>query len=60
MLPPKTFNEGDKVEMLTGTFANFIATVDTNDPNRRIWVLIEFMGQKTCMQITADQIQLAK
>ena len=53
-------DEGDSVEMLTGPFANFIATVDTIDPEQRIWVLMDFMGQKTRMQVTADQLQLAK
>jgi transcriptional antiterminator RfaH len=60
LLPPKSLNEGDSVEMLTGPFANFVATVDTIDPERRIWVLMYFMGQKTRMQVTADQLQLAK
>jgi transcriptional antiterminator RfaH len=46
--------------MLTGPFANFIATVDTIGPEQRIWVLIDFMGQKTRMQVSADQLQLAK
>ena len=60
LLPPKSLNEGDSVEMLTGPLANFIATVDTIDPEQRIWVLLDFMGQKTRMQVTADQLQIAK
>ncbi|MDG2404467.1 MAG: transcriptional activator RfaH [Paracoccaceae bacterium] len=60
LLPPKSLNEGDSVEMLTGPFASFIATVDTIDPKQRIWVLMDFMGQKTRMQVTADQLQLSK
>ena len=67
LLPPKSLNKGDSVEMLTGPFANFVATVDTFvatvdtiDPEQRIWVLIDFMGQKTRLQVTADQLQLAK
>ena len=60
LLPPKSLNEGDSVEMLTGPFANFVATVDTIDPEQRIWVLMDFMGQKTRMQVTADQLQVAK
>ena len=60
LLPPKSLNEGDSVEMLTGPFANFIATVDTIDPEQRIWVLLDFMGQKTRMQVTADQLQIVK
>ena len=60
LLPPKTLNEGDSVEMLTGPFANFIATVEAIGPEQRIWVLMDFMGQKTRMQVSADQLQLAK
>ena len=60
LLPPKSLNEGDSVEMLTGPFANFIATVDTIDAEQRIWVLMDFMGKKTRMQVTADQLQIAK
>ena len=60
ILPPKSLSEGDSVEMLTGPFANFIATVDSIDPEQRIWVLMNFMGQQTRMQVTADQLQIAK
>ena len=60
LLPPKSLYEGDSVEMLTGPFANFIATVDIIDPEQRIWVLLDFMGQKTRMQVTADKLQIAK
>ena len=60
VLPPKSLSEGNSVEMLTGPFANFITTVDTIDPEQRIWVLMNFMGQQTRMQVTADQLQVAK
>ena len=60
LLPPKSLKEGDSVEILTGPFASYIATVDTIDPEQRIWVLMEFMGQKTRTQVTADKLQLAK
>ncbi|MDB3961757.1 transcriptional activator RfaH [Paracoccaceae bacterium] len=60
LLPPKSLSEGDSVEMIAGPFANFIATVDTIDPELRIWVLIDFMGQKTRMQVPVDQLQLTK
>ncbi len=49
--PTQKFEQGDSVEMLTGPFANFIATVDTIDPEQRIWVLMDFMGHKTRMQV---------
>jgi len=60
LLPPKSLNEGDSVEMLTGPFTSFIATVEKIDPEQRIWILMDFMGQKARIQVTADQLQLAK
>ena len=60
LLPPESLSKGDSVEMLDGPFANFIATVDTINPEQRIWVLMDFMGQKTRMEVTADQLQLLK
>ena len=59
MLPLNSFTRGDHIEILTGPFANFIATVDTIDPKQRIWVLLEFMGQKTRMQTNPDQLRSA-
>ena len=46
--------------MLAGPFSNFIATVDTIGPDQRIWVLMDFMGQKTRMQVTAEKLLLLK
>lgn len=60
LLPPKSLCEGDRVKILTGPFANFITTVDIIDSNQRIWVLMNFMGQKTRTQLTVDQLQLSK
>ena len=60
LLPPKNIRQGDIVEILTGPLSNFIATVDTIDPTQRIWILINFMGQKTRMQVTSDKLQLAR
>ena len=59
LLPLKSLGEGDSVEIITGPFANFIATVDIIDPEQRIWVLMDFMGQKTRMQVSSDQLQLS-
>ena len=60
LLPLKSLKEGDRVQLLTGPFANFIATIDAIDPEQRIWVLMDFLGQKTRMQVTADQLQLSQ
>ena len=60
LLPPKNLNKGDSVKMLTGPFASFIATVDKIDPEQRVWILMEFMGQKTHIQVTTHKLELAK
>ena len=56
----KNFNTGDRVEILSGPFANFIAIVDTIDPAQRIWLLMDFMGQKSHVQASKSQLQLKK
>ncbi len=48
---------GDEVTLLSGPFANFIATVEQIDRDRRVWVLMDFMGQKSRIPLNADQIQ---
>ena len=59
LLPAKQLAAGDQVELVTGPFANFIATVETIDIEQRIWVLMECMGQRTRMHVKADQLQLS-
>ena len=59
-LPPETLNTGDGVEVLAGPFANFVATVEKIDARKRVWVLMEFMGQSTRMQIAPDNVQLVQ
>lgn len=58
--PPNSLNVGDSVELLTGPFANFIATIESIDHEKRIWVLMDFMGQKTRTQVSSNHIQTIK
>ena len=59
LLPPKNLNAGDRVEVLKGSFANFVATVEKIDVQQRVWVLMEFMGQSTRMHLVPDNVRLA-
>ena len=61
LLPLKSFNAGDTVELQTGPFSTLIAIVDTIDADKRIWVLMDLMGQKStsaclCRSVAAEQI----
>lgn len=53
-----TYTSGDVVEIQTGPFASFLAEVVDMAPDRRIWVLIDLMGQKS--RIAMDQHDLRR
>ena len=58
LIPSNSVQCGDTVEIHSGPLANFIATVDTIDSNRRIWVLMDIMGQITRVQVKSEQVKL--
>ncbi len=58
LLPPTEVELGDTVEINSGALANFIATVETIDRNRRIWVLMDIMGQISRVQVAIEQVKL--
>ena len=60
LLPPTTVQYGDTVEIHSGVLANFIATVESIDSNRRIWVLMDIMGQNTRVQVASEQLKVLK
>ena len=58
LISPAALKCGDSVKFQSGVLANFIATVETIDSNRRIWVLMDIMGQNTRVQVASEQIKL--
>ena len=58
LLPPTALQYGDTVEIQSGALANFIAKVETIDSKRRIWVLMDIMGQITRVQVASEQVKL--
>ncbi|MDB0035974.1 transcriptional activator RfaH [Planktomarina temperata] len=59
-LPPDQFAPGDELQVMSGPFAEYVATIETIDAEQRIWLLMEFMGQKTRMAVWPEQVQLTK
>lgn len=57
LLPPKTFQPGDQVTLTGGPFTTFVAEVEKIAPDRRVWVLMEFMGGQTRIAVRADQLR---
>jgi len=60
LLPPKRLNKGDKVQLLTGPFANYIAKVETIDAEQRVWVLMKLMSQITRVSVDPNKLQTVK
>ena len=58
LLPPMSLKNGDKVAVLSGALANFVATVETIENNKRVWVLMDMMGQLTKVQLASEKLQL--
>jgi transcriptional antiterminator RfaH len=59
LLPSQKLKEGDQVEILTGPFADFIATVEKYEDDQRIWILMDLMGRKTKIQTLSDALKLS-
>ena len=59
LLPPNAIQCGDDVEIQYGPLANFIATVESIDSDRRIWVLMDLMGQISRVQVASEQLKLS-
>ena len=58
LLPPKQLQPGEQVEITSGPFTKFVATVEKIATTQRVWVLLDYMGQKTRIQF--DTGNLAK
>jgi len=59
LLPIQKVKEGDQVTVLTGPFANFIATVEKYEADQRIWILMDLMGRKTKIITPSNNLTLS-
>lgn len=57
LIPIVEMKKGDKVEILEGPFANFIATVEKYESEQRIWILMDLMGRKAKLQTPLNALQ---
>ncbi len=47
---------GQTVLVVAGPFSNFVGTVEKTDSQRRVWLLLEFMGNETRIHLDAAQV----
>ena len=57
VVPLENFEAGQLVEMHSGLFESFIATVEQMASDTRVWVLLDFMGKETRIQVDRQKIQ---
>jgi transcriptional antiterminator RfaH len=57
LIPIVEMKKGDKVEILEGPFANFIATVEKYESEQRLWILLDLMGRKTKVKTPLNAVQ---
>jgi len=48
--------KGGEVRVIGGPFAEFVGTIETIDGEKRVWLLLDFMGQTTRIQVDVHQI----
>ena len=53
------FKKGDNIKVLTGPFADIIATVEKYEANHRIWILMDLMGRETKIEAPSDALKLS-
>ena len=58
LLPIKKLKKGDQIKVLNGPFANFVATVEQYETDKRVWILMDLMGRKTKLQTSPEDVQL--
>ncbi|MGP3699819.1 transcription termination/antitermination protein NusG [Rhodobacter sp. NSM] len=59
LLPPDRLSAGDRIRIVAGPFADYVATVEQIDQDRRVWILLDILGGKTRTQIPVEQLQKA-
>lgn len=47
---------GDDVRVIDGPFAEFIGTVATIDADKRVWLLMDILGQETRVRVGPNQV----
>ena len=57
LLPPEQLAAGDRIRITAGPFAQIVTRIETVDRERRIWVLMDIMGQKARVALRPDQVQ---
>lgn len=56
IVPNTDFAPGDRVEIVHGPLSQFVGTVEKIDPQQRVWILLEIMGQTSRVRLEPDHL----
>lgn len=59
ILAPDALSPGDRVLIRNGPFSGVLAEVERTDADRRVWILLDLMGQGTRMQVARETLKRA-
>lgn len=57
LIPPAPLQPGESVTIMSGPFVNFVATVETIASDKRVWLLLDFLGQQTRLAVDGQTLQ---
>lgn len=57
LLPSEQLKPGKVVTLANGPFTDFVATIESVAPDRRVYVLMDIMGAQTRVAIDTDHLQ---
>jgi len=55
-VPNTDFAPGDNVEIVHGPLSEFVGRVEKIDPQQRVWILLEIMGQTSRVRLDPDHL----
>lgn len=56
LTPPEALGPGDRVRLLRGPFADFVATIEAVTPDRRVWFLLDLLGRRTRVGVVPEDL----
>lgn len=58
LMPEPRLERGQSVLVTRGPFSDFLATVERNEDDARVWLLLDLLGQQTRVELPRDHVSL--
>ncbi|TVS02560.1 MAG: transcriptional activator RfaH [Rhodobacteraceae bacterium] len=55
--PQETYSKGDQVTLTKGPFAEIVATIESLEPDQRVYLLMDIMGMQTRVAVDAAHLR---